>query len=77
MTERRATQIRLRAFMFSELDRYAEKLGISRNQLMENLLATGLDDLRLLEKTGALKLGTIIRDASDHGRLFENSKLAT
>jgi metal-responsive CopG/Arc/MetJ family transcriptional regulator len=44
-----------------EIDRLAKKLEISRSQLMGNLIQMGLDDAKVLEKTGALwvvKAGT-------------------
>jgi metal-responsive CopG/Arc/MetJ family transcriptional regulator len=55
--ETTSTSIRLPNSIINELDMYAHKLGISRNQLMNNLLSSGLDDLRLLNRTGFLLMG--------------------
>ncbi len=39
-----------------ELDFYAKKLGLTRSQLMRNIMRSGLDDLKVLYSTGALAL---------------------
>jgi len=60
--EKRNSTIYLSASTVERLDRFAEKISISRNKLMENLIETGLDDIALLEKSGMLFVGTSIRD---------------
>lgn len=45
----------------ADLDKYAEKMGLSRNQLMNNLVNIGLDDLRNLDRLGMIRLGVGIR----------------
>lgn len=42
--------------------KYADKIGISRQKLLENILTNGLDDLAILEKSGILSIGVGIRD---------------
>jgi len=53
---------RIRDDQLEEIERYAEKLKITRSQLIRNLLDSGLGDLRLLEKTGFLTLSSKGRD---------------
>lgn len=42
--------------------KYAKKIGISRQKLLENILANGLEDLALLQKSGILAIGVGVRD---------------
>ena len=39
-----------------ELDKYAKKLRITRSQMIRNCLDDGIEDLKLLERTGLLGL---------------------
>lgn len=60
-----------------ELDRYAKKMGLSSNQLVCNLVAVGLDDLRLLNSVGLLVVGRGVRDLVDkirHGEIKLNGQ---
>jgi predicted DNA-binding protein len=50
-------------FIF-ELDKLAERAGISRHQLMQNFIKVGLQDADFFEKTGVLKAVISIRDMS-------------
>ena len=45
-----------------KLGRYSKKIGISRQKLLENILAGGLEDLGSLEKYGILAIGVGVRD---------------
>lgn len=45
-----------------KITKYAKKIGISRQKLLENILGNGLDDLALLEKSGILAIGVGVRD---------------
>lgn len=42
-----------------KLDYYANKLGLSRGRLVNNLIESGLDDLRLFEVLGVLRAAHI------------------
>lgn len=53
---------RTNARLLQRMDYCAQKMGLSRNQLMNNLLACGTDDLLILDKVGLLSLGAGIRD---------------
>jgi len=53
---------RIRDDQLEEIEKYAEKLKITRSHLIRNLLDSGLDDLRLLDKTGFLTLSSKGRD---------------
>jgi hypothetical protein len=46
--------VMLKPSTVQEIDRLAKKLDLSRSQLMSNLIQMGLDDAKVLEKTGAL-----------------------
>lgn len=56
--ERRQTNLYLDAKTIAEIDRLAEKVGISRSRLIRNLLLMGLDDAKTLDAFG---LFTLIR----------------
>ncbi|SDE61468.1 hypothetical protein [Desulfuromonas thiophila] len=45
-----------------KISKYADKIGISKQKLLENILSNGLDDLAILEKSGILAIGVGIRD---------------
>lgn len=67
-TLRTATQIRFRDEVLEDLTKYSHQLGLSRNQLIENMIDSGLDDLKVLEKSGALSFGVVIRDMAENIR---------
>lgn len=48
--------IRFSAAMIERLDRLADKIGISRAQMIRNLLEVALDDAELLDGVGAFTL---------------------
>jgi metal-responsive CopG/Arc/MetJ family transcriptional regulator len=62
MTDKKQVLIRLQENQIERLDHYAKKIKVSRNQVISNLIDVGLDDLRMLEKTGLLVLGAGLRD---------------
>ena len=47
------------------LDRYAEKIGISRQRLVFNLIEVGLDDLAIMDSVGLLLVGRGFRSLRD------------
>jgi len=63
-----ATQIRTTQKILDDLDVYAEKMGLSRNQLMNNLILIGLEDLAVLRKLGLIRVGVGIRNLIDSVR---------
>lgn len=54
--------LRIPSRLADEIQTYAEKTNLSRNQLMVNLLAYGLEDLRMLNSIGLLVVGKGFRD---------------
>jgi metal-responsive CopG/Arc/MetJ family transcriptional regulator len=48
--------VMLKPSVVDEIDRIAKKLDLSRSQLMANLIQSGLDDAKVLEKMGMLDL---------------------
>ena len=44
------------------VDNYAVKLGLTRSQLIRNLVETGLDDMKLAQTFGLISLIGFIRD---------------
>lgn len=46
-----------------EIERFAKKIGISRGQLMRNLVKNGLDDATMFDKIGLLGIITSGMDA--------------
>ena len=59
--DRQEFSLRLEKTQVKQLDLYAKKLGISRNQLISKLLDIGLDDVRLLDSVGLLMIGKGVR----------------
>jgi len=55
------TTLRADEKTLKQLDKYADKMGLSRNQLINNLLTIGVDDLRTLDRLGMLRIGVGIR----------------
>lgn len=47
------------------IDKYAKTLGLSRSQLIRNLVATGLVDAKVLKVTGILDVVGLIRGLED------------
>jgi len=62
------TTLRISHKQADDLDYYAKKMGLSRNQLLTNLIAIDLDDLKLLDKLGLLRLGAGLRDLLDFAK---------
>jgi hypothetical protein len=48
--------VMLRPSVVDEIDKLAKKLGLSRSQLMANLIDVALEDAKLLDKIGVFKL---------------------
>lgn len=46
--------VMLKPSMADEIDKLASKVDLTRSHLMENLIAMGLDDAKLLESSGVL-----------------------
>ena len=69
--ERQEFSLRLEKRLVVELDDFAKKMGLSRNQLISNCLDAGLDDLRLLNSVGLLVVGKGVRDLVDKIRRGE------
>lgn len=44
------------------IDKYAEKMKLTRSQTIRNLLGIGLEDINVLDKTGLLSLALKGRD---------------
>jgi MOSC domain-containing protein YiiM len=38
-----------------EIDKYAEQYGLTRSQFMRNMIVSGLDDIKLLNKLGIMQ----------------------
>jgi hypothetical protein len=48
--------VMLKPSTVDEIDKYAEKYNLTRSQLMANLMETGLDELRVLDKIGIVPM---------------------
>ncbi|MGW8180012.1 MAG: hypothetical protein ACWGQW_14810 [bacterium] len=62
------TTLRTHQEILDRLDKYAVKMELSRNQLMCNLLACGLDDLAVLDRLGMIRVGVGIRNLVETAR---------
>jgi len=67
-----STPLRVHQDTLDQLDKFANKMGLSRNQLMFNLITIGLEDLTMLNRLGILRVGVGIRNLIDMAR-DENS----
>ena len=45
-----------------KLNKYSKKIGISRQNLLENILKGGLEDIGVLNKCGIIAVGVGLRD---------------
>jgi len=48
--------------LIQELDYYADLMGLSRSQLIRNIIDASVDEFRMLEKTGILRSVVTVRD---------------
>jgi len=60
-----STPLRTNDDLLEKLDYLANKMGLSRNQLMNNLLTLGADDLLTLDKLGVIRFGVGIRSVME------------
>lgn len=65
--------VMLKPSTVEEIDKYAEKYNLTRSQLMANLMETGLDELRVLDKIGIVP---IVYKGSNIMKIFKE-KLVT
>lgn len=65
------------ADMLARLDRLAGKIGISRSQLIRNLLEIALDDAEVLESLGVFTLASWIRAMKESMRERRDEVLQT
>lgn len=66
--DRISTTLRITQKQADELDYYANKIGLSRNQLLVNVINVELENLLILDKLGILRVGAGIRDLLDFAR---------
>ena len=60
--------LRTKQRTIAELDKYARKMDLSRNKLIENLLIVGVDDLKTMDRLGLIRLGCGVRDLVERAR---------
>jgi len=75
--ELKAFSIRLPVKSADQIENYAKKMGLSSNQLINNIVEIGLDDLRLLNSVGLLVVGRGVRDLVEkirHGEIKLNGQ---
>ena len=59
------TPFRAEQQLLDNLDYLANKMGLSRNQLMTSLLTIGTEDLLTMDKLGMIRLGVGIRSVME------------
>lgn len=64
----RPIPIKLDEEFINKLDELAEKAGLSRHQLLKNIIRVGLEEAEILSKVGIIKLGVIFRDLPESFR---------
>jgi metal-responsive CopG/Arc/MetJ family transcriptional regulator len=53
--------IRLNQDLLDEIDKYAVKMELDRSRFVRNLLESGLDDVKLMDKFGIYSLISFVR----------------
>ena len=51
--------------VIEEIERLSERLGMSKSQLVNNILEMGLADARVIERLGIIDLANIMRNFQD------------
>jgi len=69
------TQLRTDPATLEALDKLAAKMELSRNQLMNNLLVCGVEDLQAMDRLGLIKVGVGVRNLLDRLREPEQQPL--
>jgi len=59
--EKKELKTYVKTELFNEVDRIAEILGISRSKMVGNLINAGMDDAKLLERLGILKIVNVAK----------------
>jgi metal-responsive CopG/Arc/MetJ family transcriptional regulator len=54
--------IMLQPSIIKELDRLAEKAGLTRSQFVGNMIGIGLDEAKAMDRWGIFKMAVISRD---------------
>lgn len=54
--------IMLQPTVIKEVDRLAEKAGLTRSQFVGNLVGIGLDEVKAMERWGVFKMAILSRD---------------
>jgi len=62
--------IKLQNEFIARLDSLAEKGGLSRHQLIKNILRVGVEEGESMAKYGIIKLGLLLRDLPESFRVF-------
>jgi len=58
------------------IDNYAEKYGLTRSQLMRNLIVSGVDDMKLLNQLGIMQTVNVGRTLVERTiKLFKSNKI--
>lgn len=57
--------LKLDSTLLDRVDTFAERGGLSRNQLMRNLIHVGVEELEGAARVGVLQLGLLMRDVED------------
>lgn len=73
----KSISIRLPEQNAKKVEYYSDRMGLSMNQLINNLVDVGLDDLRLLNSVGLLVVGRGLRDLVEkvrHGEIKLNGQ---
>jgi hypothetical protein len=60
--------------LIQELDYYADLMGLSRSQLIRNIIDASVEEFKVLEKTGILKSVVTVRDLFTLGERAERRK---
>lgn len=61
----KTTTIKLDSGWLDRLDQLAKRAGLSRRQLMINMVDVGLDQINVLKKLGFFKVGLLVRQISE------------
>jgi metal-responsive CopG/Arc/MetJ family transcriptional regulator len=65
-TKNRVITVKITESELERIDFYADKSNLNRSQLVRNLVRSGLDDLKLMNRTGLLTMALKGVDLLDH-----------
>ena len=74
--KRRNCAFMIEPSLLKKVDFYATKIGVTRSLLIRNMIDSGVDDLKLFDKTGTLKSINFFRSIKEKNILNNEKGIA-